>query len=255
MIRSLDDFVAFRRERESAWNGNLEYWLSAPLRHVDDVGDYIVDRVCELSLHRDTKPIILDMGFGSAWLLKEIVKKKLHCSYMGVDVTQAFVARAANAYEQITEAKFILADVEGDLDLGFKADVIVNAFNFFEVCDLPTAMANASKHLKSGGTLLMSTIDKTYLILALSRDWDDFHQNLRLYQELPGIKYDFQHIDLGNGVSGTLKYPSILYSAQDYIDAAKMNGMRLVNYAEQVFTARFVPKIYLHLEFQRDTEA
>jgi hypothetical protein len=98
----------------------------------------------------------------------------------------------------------------------------------------------------------MSTIDKTYLILALSRDWSEFHDNLRRYQELPGTKYGFQKIDLGTGVSDHLEYPSVLYSTQDYLEMARAHGMHLVDYVEHPFTSRAVPKVYCHLEFRRD---
>lgn len=97
----------------------------------------------------------------------------------------------------------------------------------------------------------MSTIDKTYLMLALSSDRKEFYGNLALYQELAGTKYGFQHIDMGAHVSETLEYPSVLYSTQDFIDAASEHGLNLVNYVEHPFTAKTVPKIYCHLEFQR----
>lgn len=256
MIQSLNDTAEFRRHRALAWERNVNYWLGGPLRHVDDVGEYIVERVSELSRYTDRhQPLLVDMGFGSAWLLKALVERGLQCSYLGLDAVEAFVSRATKTYLHLSEAKFMVADLEFELDLGVRADLVVNAFNFFELCDLETAMGNASKHLKPGGTLLMSTIDKTYLILALSKDWDEFFENLRRYQELPGIKYEFQHIDMGSQVSETLEYPSVLYSAHDYIEAAKANGMHLVKYTEHVFTAKFVPKIYLHLEFQLDAPA
>lgn len=256
MIRSLDDIEEFQRRRALAWERNVDAWLRGPLRHVDNVGQYIVERVTVLGNQTERRrPLIVDMGLGSAWLLKALVDKGLQCSYLGLDAVEAFVSRAAKTYQNLGEARFMLADLEVELDLDVRADVIVNAFNFFELSALRTAMGNASRHLKPTGTLLMSTIDKTYLILALSKDWDEFTENLRLYQELPGVKYGFQHIDMGSYVSGTLEYPSVLYSAQDYIEAAKVNGMHLVKYTEHVFTASFVPKIYLHLEFQLDEPA
>jgi len=251
MIRSLTDIKEFQRRRALAWARNVEYWLNGPLRHVEDVGGYIVERVKDIGRQADApRPLLIDMGFGSAWLLKAMLESGLKYSYLGLDAVEQFVWRASRTYQHVPDAKFLIADVETKLDLGVKADLVVNAFNFFELSELGTAMGNASRHLKPGGTLIMSTIDKTYLMLALSKDWRDFFENLRLYQELPGVKYEFQKIDMDSHVSETLEYPSVLYSAQDYIDAAKASGLRLVAYKEHVFTGKFVPKIYLHLEFE-----
>ena len=131
-------------------------------------------------------------------------------SYVGWDSLEAFVDRATATFRDIKSARFFLADVERDLDFPIQADLVVNAFNFLELCDLSRAMANAATHLRPGGTLLMSTIDKTYLMLALSSDRKEFYGNLALYQELAGTKYGFQHIDMGAHVSETLEYPSVL---------------------------------------------
>lgn len=252
MIKRLDNRAAFRRRRREAWARNVDYWLSAQLRHVVDVGSHIVERV--RSICRDTglkEPVLLDMGFGSGWLLDALLESNTPVSYLGVDSIEPFVVRAQTRFAGVASARFVLADLEQDTHLGVDADVVVNAFNFFEMCDLPQAMGNASRYLKPGGTLLMSTIDKTYLILALSDGWESFHENLRRYQDIPGVKFGFQRIDLGGSVSESLEYPSVLYSSQDFIDAASACDLCLARYEEQPFTGRAVPKIYCHLEFKK----
>jgi SAM-dependent methyltransferase len=252
MIETLTDSMAFRCRREAAWAHNISYWLSEPLRHVADVGDYITDRVSILCRDSGASPAtIVDMGCGSAWLLRYLLDRRVDISYIGLDGTPAFINHAVQAFEGTKRASFLLADVETELTFPIRADVIVNAFNFFEVCDLPMAMHNAGKLLHTGGKLFTSTIDKTFLILALSANLDEFYENLRRYQNLPGIKYGFQPIDLGGAISEVLEYPSVLYSTQDYIDTALKSGLRLVNYVEQPFTAKTVPKIYCHLEFEK----
>jgi SAM-dependent methyltransferase len=190
------------------------------------------------------------MGFGSAWLLQSLLATDLEFSYVGLDGTEEFVDRASKLFSNTTAATFLVGDLETDLTLPVMADVVVNAFNFFELCDLPRAMHNVKKHLRPGGSLFMSTIDKTYLLLALSKSWPEFHENLRRYQQLPGTKYAFQAIDVGTHLSDLLEYPSVLYSTQDFVDAAASEGLRLISYVEHPFTARAVPKIYCHLEFQ-----
>lgn len=252
MIFSLADRQEFRRLRRLAWERNIDYWLSGQLRHVADVGGYICDRVKALcNRQRDRRTVLVDMGFGSAWLLSGLLEELPRLSYLGLDNTRAFVNHALASFASNEHLNFLLTDVETRLDLPIHADVVVNAFNFFELCDLRQAMENVARLLIPGGTLFMSTIDKTYLILALSETHTDFLTNLARYQELPGTKFGFQRIDLGPAVSHCLEYPSVLYSTQDFIDVAHDNGLRLVSYVEQPFTATVVPKIYCHLEFQR----
>ena len=251
MIKALVDVSDFKRRRKEAWERNLRYWLAGNLRHVVDVGPYIARRVRDLCQRNPpVAPAVLDMGFGSAWLLEALLREGMRFSYLGVDSTPDFVTEARRRFSG-TGARFIQADLEEKLTLGEQVDIAVNAFNFFELCDLQTAMQNAAKHLRPGGRLFMSTIDKTYLILALSGDWNTFHENLRLYQELPGVKFDFQRIDLGDGVSKSLEYPSVLYSTQDYIAAAQEFDLHLKRYDEHAFTGRPIPKIYCHLEFEK----
>jgi SAM-dependent methyltransferase len=196
-------------------------------------------------------PVVVDMGCGNAWLLKALRDRRAEARYIGLDSNAEFIGFASGRYGTMDNARFVLADVEARVELPVEADVVVNAFNFFELYDLEQAMANVAMWLRPGGRLLVSTIDKTYLILALSRGWDEFYENLRLYQGLQGIKYGFQRIDLGTSVSETLEYPSVLYSTQDYIEMAQARGMQLVDYVEHPFTATTVPKIYCHLEFRR----
>lgn len=251
MIDTLDDALAYRRRRALAWERNIQYWLTGPLRHVTDVGSFIVERAATLcrTTTKLSDPLLIDMGFGDAWLLRALLETGTNHQYLGIDAVEAFVARANETYKACKCARFAVADLEENLQLNIAADVIVNAFNFFELSNLSLAMKNVAQNLRPGGTLLMSTIDKTYLILALSKDHDDFVGNLRRYQELPGTKYAFQQIDMDTHASEVLEYPSVLYSVEDYINAAKAHGLSLVSYTEHPFTAKAIPKIYFHMEF------
>lgn len=252
MIESLRDLVHFRERKRRAWTSNVSYWLTQTLRHVNDVGDEIVQRVQVLCREStQSPPVVVDMGCGNSWLLKALLERNVTAYYVGVDNSPEFIQYATEKYGHVKNAAFVLADLEGRVALPHKAAVVVNSFNFFELCELNRPMANVAEWLRPDGTLLLSTIDKTYLILAVSRNWDEFHENLKRYEEMPGIKFDFQRVDLGTAVSDSLVYPSVFYNTQDYIEAARSHGMHLVNYAEHRFTAAAVPKIYCHLEFRR----
>lgn len=254
MIEALKDVEAFQTRRRTAWDRNVHYWLTHPLRHVVDVGDYIARRVQQLCADSGKhRPVVLDMGCGDCWLLRKLDQFMCPVSYIGVDSTVGFLKSAAEHFGKRPHTTFIEADLDLPTDLSLIADVVVNAFNFFELTNLPCAMQSAASWLDQSGTLIVSTIDKTYLIIALSRNWDELHENLRRYQENGSIKFDFQHIDLGDSLSPELEYPSVLYSTQDYIEAAYASNLRLKSYVEHRFTAKAIPKIYCHFEFSRET--
>lgn len=251
MIEPLSDIREYRRRRKEAWEKCSSYWLSEPLRHVVDVGDTIASRVIRNCKASDVQATVVDMGCGSCWLAERLLQTNLQFSYIGIDSNPTFVLAAAEKYKHYDNVRLIRADVDSVVDLDVEADIVINSFNFFELADLRAGMANVSRWLKSDGTLLLSTIDKTYLILALSHGWDNFHENLRAYQATPGVKFDFQKVDLGNKLADEFEYPSVLYSTQDYLEAASGAGLALVSYVEEPFTAREIPKIYCHLEFRK----
>lgn len=252
VLKTLSDPESFRRRRAAAWEKNIDYWLQSSLRHVDDVGDYISKRTSCLCKRSERElPIVVDMGCGSAWLLRSLLKHGVSASYIGLDCTRQFIEHARAEFGHLPNVRFDIVDLEKPVELFPQADIVVNSFSFFELFDLSQGFANASRFLTDGGTLLMSTIDKTYLLVALSCDWKDFMDKLRIYQELPGIKYAFQPIDLGDRASTILEYPSVLYSTEDYLRAARETGLKWRDYKEQVFTAKRIPKIYCHLEFEK----
>lgn len=252
MIKSLNDRAAYHRRVQLCWEKNSEYWVSSPHRHVTDVGKFIVENVIRIASEaKKSKPTILDMGFGSAWLYQALRDRKFPCNYIGFDSNNYFISYARNKFSADKFCRFELVDVEEPLDIDIKADLIVNAFNLFELADLKQPMKIAYDLLFPGGRFMISTIDLTYLILAISKSWSEFFQNLRLYEELPGVKYAFQPIDFGDRASDILEYPSVLYSRDDYLTAAKNAGFLFASYKENVFTSKPVPKIYYHLEFEK----
>src|ERR1039458_3667668 len=111
MIERLNDPEEFRRRSHAAWEQNIDYWVAAPLRHVVDVGDYILDRVSDLCRRNGNDlPVLLDMGFGSAWLLKSLLARGLSVSYVGLDSMEPFVVRAKETFGQSDRMQFLVAD-------------------------------------------------------------------------------------------------------------------------------------------------
>lgn len=255
MIQTLLDAAEFRRRCSDAWTLNGAYWLSAPLRHVTDAGSLITSQIAHLCGEAARPiPIVVDMGCGSCWLLDTLTDTRRPFRYVGLDNNQSFLDNAQARYAGRNAASFRALEVDVYPSLfRARADIVVNAFNFFELADLDAAMRNVAAWLVPGGRLFMSTIDKTYLILAMSDDWPDFIENLKQYGRATGVAFGFQKIDLGNKLSNELEYPSVLYSTQDFIDSAKKAGLCLESYIEQNFAARPIPKIYCHLQFRKQS--
>lgn len=250
MIERLADPEAFRARSHRAWARNRAYWLSQPLRHVVDTGEWILNRLQELSeLSGKETPTLIDMGCGSSWILEGLAAAGLKFQYVGVDNDPEFIGAAQVKFASIPTASFVLADVDrAGCCPDLRADIIINAFNLFELADINAAFSNAGTWLKSGGRMLISSIDKTYLILALTSNKEDFFADLRDYQILSGTKFGFQKIDLGGELSDELEYPSVLYSLSDIIAASSKHNFRFEDYTEITCTGRAIPKIYFHLQ-------
>jgi hypothetical protein len=213
-----------------------------------DTGDFIAREVAELCADAEGCPVVIDMGCGSAWLARALQNVAPEASYIGLDNDPGFIRAGQDEFADRPNITFLKKDVERpDPSLNGVADVVVNAFNFFELPSLHDAMAAATEWMKPTGTMLVSSIDVTYLLIALSEGWSDFHRNLKLFQELPGVKYAFQRVDLGESLSSDLEYPSVLYPLEDFYEAAKGAGLLVRKLQQCIFTAKPVPKIYFHL--------
>lgn len=257
MLKPLSDIAAFRRDRANAWSEASDYWLKGDLRQVTDVGDEIVSRVLDsLPLASGDEPLLVDVGCGEGWLGRRILDAAPTVRYVGLDSNERFVSELQKRHANSTRAEFLVYDVEERSSIGVtrgSADVVANCFNFFELADLETAMENSAAMLRVGGTLLIATIDEFSLILAGSKTLEDYRSNLADYQNIPGVKYYFQPIDLGQGESKALKYASVLYSLPDYLSSAHGVGLVLDSYTEVVRTARPIPKVYRLLSFKKQS--
>lgn len=252
MLASLLDPIAFRERRAREWARAREYWLSAPLRHVTDIGSTIVDRVIELLNSAQHPRDVVDAACGSGWLLHGLRDRGCDARYFGLDMDVEFLRRVREIAGARGNAEVFHADLETQLCVPVSpAAVVVSAFTLFELADLSQAAHNLAGLVRQDGTVLVVTIDKTYLMLAAAAgDWARFIEILKEYTLLPGVKYFFQQIDLGHGASRYLSYASVLYSTEDFVTAFRGAGLELTGYREIPATDRPIPKIYQCLEFR-----
>ena len=151
-IETLTDRTLFRHRRELAWRKSSAYWLNSPLRHVDDVGETIATRVEELCTQSSrSRPVVLDVGCGSGWLLAEIRRRAVSVVYIGIDSNRAFIDHCRSTFPKFSNIRFELVDLEEDRKSRIQlADVAVSSFVFFELCDLNRGFLNVAKGLRPG---------------------------------------------------------------------------------------------------------
>jgi 2-polyprenyl-3-methyl-5-hydroxy-6-metoxy-1,4-benzoquinol methylase len=250
MLQQLIDIPAFKSRRAAEWVKAEAYWLSAPLRHVVDIGDIVLDRITQL-LTQNGGGSVIDAACGSGWVLEGLTKRGSTASYTGVDINTDFLAHV-QALPHDSPVTLIDADLEQRWDSApARASVVVSALTQIELADIDNVMANLASMTDDNGTLLIATIDKTYLMLAAA-DGDPAALKgiLCEYEHIPGVKYFFQPIDLGDGASDKFAYASVLYTTEDFINAAAAAGMTLSSYREIPATDRPIPKIYQLFEFR-----
>jgi len=244
----LSDVAAFRRRNKANWRAITNFWLDAPLAHVHHVGAALCGRV----LQATTAPVqtILDMGCGNAWLLRSLREAGWRGRYTGVDNNDRLIVALRTRYADDEDAVFECEDVElGEAGCA-PVDVVVNAFNFFELPDLAGGFAWAARHMTAAGSLVVATIDPLAQILAISTSAEELAEALSEWQAGEEILAYDKTIDVeGNIHSQT--YSGILYSLADFVAAAKHRGLRLEDIEEVRKTARTPPQVYELLTFRR----
>jgi SAM-dependent methyltransferase len=253
MMRELKNKIEFKKENQKNWQINTNYWLSSPLRQVEDTKIFFNEKLKSIV---KSGMRIVDMGCGSGWLLDFLLKLDIQFSYVGLDFNSKFIEHLSSKYSIVSNAKFEAIDFEEEVPskLLNSADIVFNCFNFFETANLNSAFSSGVKMLKSEGKLVIFTIEYTYLILAVSHSMEEFKANLKMYEEAKSkgeVPYFFQNIDLGDSESRDLKYASVLYSLDDYYKQALKHKMSMVDYGEVVKTSKFLPKVYQYIVFQK----
>ena len=243
----------YKKENLENWKNIADYWLTENLRHVEDNLNFIKER-----LRLITKPnmTIVDMGCGSGFLYDLVKDLNLNIKYIGLDFNATFIDFLNKKYKDDDNSDFILVDFEEAIPLELEgvADIVVNFFNFIEVESFDKAFSIGVKLLNSSGIFSILTIEYAFLILAISKDMEDFKKKLREYEEIKESGYKplaFQEIDLGQAVSEDLAYGSVFHSTKDYLQNGIKHKLELKLYDEIICTAKYVPKTYQYIEFSK----
>ena len=127
-----------------------------------------------LTQEKDQK--ILDIGCGTGWLLRQIVKSREHITAIGIDISSNMIAAAkrAAAQENITNLEFIQGNWE-DIDLsilsGKNISMVFCTSVFHYFIDPGIATKRMYESLSNGGHFFL-----------LERDKADSHLTFRMFK-------------------------------------------------------------------------
>lgn len=248
----IDDKVKFRQQIASEWKKNSRFWLRGNMKHIVDVKKKMIDEIRRLTRGRDlSKIVIIDLGCGEGWLYRALREDGISCEYIGLDLNENFIRNLQTEIHD-ERAAFLVHDIEHDplLELIERADIVVNAFNYFEIPDLESAIAHTSRMMKDSSFLVIATIDPIMQLLAISHTSKDFYENLHAYARYKSNLGYRKNIVVNERKTRHFYY-GILYSIQDYIDFAKKYHLLIENYSEIVRPEKPTPQIFQFLTFEK----
>lgn len=249
---NITDTKKFKNQNISEWKANSDFWLTGSMRHIKDVKGKAVEIIQSLLPHSDNNRTLIDVGCGEGWIYRAIKEAKIDVKYYGIDFNEPFITELSKRYKKEKEAVFLVNDIEEKeiKELAGKADIVVNAFNFFEIPDLAKAMQHTSDLIKDNGYLLILTIDPITQLLSVSDNQTMFYEYLTEYakkQNKIGYK---KRIVIGDKKT-TKSYYGILYSLEDYLREVKKCNLVFQDYFEIINPAKPTPQLYQFMVFRK----
>lgn len=252
-LLKLDEGGDFKKNNLEEWKKNSSFWLEGKMRHIKDVKHKTLQQLM-LLIKANTKNRVqlADVGCGEGWLYRAIREADLPVNYAGLDFNERFIKELKKQYREDATASFLQTDIEDEVpqQLIGKTDIVVNAFNFFELPNLEKAMSNTYKMLKRDGKLLIITIDPVMQVLAISKSYSDFFNNLTEYSKGKSHLAYRKKIVINDQKTGRAYY-GILYSIADYIELAKKYKLQFLGYEEVINPDKPTPQIYQFLLFSK----
>lgn len=251
----ITDSTIFKTQNLNEWKTNSDFWLEGNMRHIKDVKNKtieILQTLLSAASSTDTNKTIIDEGCGEGWVYRALKESALNVNYYGIDFNERFITELKNRYIGDENASFIFDDIEekGINELSGKADIVVNAFNFFEIPNLGKALKNTAKLLKDGGCLLILTIDPITQLLSVSEDQKTFYEYLTEYANKESIIGYKKRIVIGDKKTDK-HYYGILYSLEDYLKEGRKNNLVFQDYTEILNPTKPTPQLYQFMIFQK----
>lgn len=252
---NINDSTEFKIQNISEWKTNADFWLEGNMRHINDVKGKTIEilkTLLQTGSPISIKRTVIDEGCGEGWVYRALTEAKLDVNYYGIDFNEKFISELNKMYKGIENVSFIKDDIEErEINLlSSKADIVVNAFNFFEIPNLEKAMRNTANLIKDGGYLLILTIDPITQLLSVSDNQKMFYEYLTEYANKKNRIGYRKRIVIGNKKTNK-HYYGILYSLEDYIKEGRNNNLIFQDYTEILNPSRPTPQLYQFMVFKK----
>jgi len=227
MLSRIKNKKSFKEDNLKSWQENTDFWLRHPIVDVK-VQSFISQTM--YSLCSQKQKTIIDLGCGNGWLLQSLKKRNITFSkYLGIDFNHRFIEFLNKKY--ITNnANFKCLDFEKEFpeDMTNTADIVVNCLNLIETPNLGKVFHNIAKITKTGGTIIIVSLNPFIEIIRDSKDLEDQNKNLAIYEFAKENTIIFKKIRDKSEVSQS-NYYRILYSSSDYINMARKYNLTIAN--------------------------
>lgn len=252
---NITDSSEFKIQNLNEWKMNSDFWLEGNMRHIKDIKRKTIE-ILQTLLFTDSsnsiKRTVIDEGCGEGWVYRALIDAKLDVYYYGIDFNERFISELNKRYSDHKNASFIKDDIEEkEINLlSGKADVVVNAFNFFEIPNLDKAMRNTASLMKDGGYLLILTIDPITQLLSVCDNQKMFYEYLTEYASKNNKIGYKKRIVVGDKKTNK-HYYGILYSLEDYIKEGRKNNLMFQDYTEILNSSKPTPQLYQFMIFKK----
>jgi len=179
---------------------------------------------------------LLDVGFGSGWVVHELRRLYPTAPYVGIDVTEQFVVQARAKFARDPRAVFDRGDIERSASAGRmypRSAAVIAALSLCEMPQLRPALRNIAHLVDTGGQFLAITINPWAHILRSGGSAESVVASLAAYRMSSEAFYVSKPISIGDERS-PMEYVTILYSLIDllresrpWFDVVEVGGLGL----------------------------
>lgn len=257
MIRQLENKSSFKDANKVLWDYNSDFWFNQYYRHFG-VKEFLRDRISFIIDEQKIQlPKIIDAGCGSGWLCDEVLSLSTDCHYIGIDYCTKFISYLEAKYKGNNRVNLKYLDIdekytENEINSEFQSDIIVACLSLIETPNLEEAFINLNRMLKDEGRLIIIGLNPIVELFRDSESGDEFYENFIRYRTAENLMYIEKRLSF-NSIIAPKEYYRILYSLDDYCQAASITGLNITEARTELNKRNsLVSPVYQFLEFKKN---